>query len=128
MKQLKSKLGLGILTAIVVVTTANAIPSNRWRLQFSGASHSSGTIVLRFTPVGGDAFDVQIGVPDGTEENAVAGLVVSALKETLRPDLYQVERDDGEDVLVRKQDGTADFALQVISSTVGDVRINPDRE
>jgi hypothetical protein len=125
---IKKAFGLCALAALFLASAADAVPSNRWRLQFSGASQSAGTIVLRFSPVGGESFDVEIGVPNDTSENSVARLVVAVLKEKLPSEGYQVERDDGEDVLIRRRRGAADFDLEIVSDSVEHVRINPDRE
>lgn len=46
----------------------------------------------------------------------------------LPDDAFKVERDDGEDVLVKKRMGAASFDVDIISITVKDVRINPERE
>jgi hypothetical protein len=85
--------------------SAQAKPSNKWRLEFSGGADS-----------------------DGTGENHVAKDVVKGLKAQLPEDGYHVERDDGEDVLIKKRHGAADFDVEVVSNTVKGVRIHPDRE
>lgn len=41
---------------------------------------------------------------------------------------YHVERDDGEDVLVKKRGGAPDFLLEVVANTVEGVRINNKRK
>lgn len=121
-----------LVTAIVLllITTSIAIasPSNKWRLQFSGGARSDGAIVLKFEPVGGEPLVVEISIEGGTSENHVAKEVTSRLKEVLPADAYHVERDDGEDVLVKKRHGAANFLITVVSNTVEHVRINPDRE
>lgn len=116
------------LFALAICATALANPSNKWRLQFSGNAKSSGVIVLELTPVGGEQITVEIEVEDKTTENHVAKVVVAALKEKLPADGYHVERDDGEDVLIKARHGAADFDLVIVSNTVEHVRINPDRE
>jgi hypothetical protein len=113
---------------LAVFVTAGASPSNKWRLQFSGGADSDGTIVLRVTPKGGVPLDASIDIEDGTGENAVAKAVVKGLKAQLPEDGYHVERDDGEDVLVKKRHGAADFDLEIVSNSVKGVRINRDRE
>ena len=40
-------------TLLATALAAQASPSNKWRLQFSGGADSDGTIVLRITPKGG---------------------------------------------------------------------------
>ncbi len=122
-------LSLAVAAALLVATlAAQASPSNKWRLQFSGGADSDGTIVLRITPKGGTPIEASIDVEDGTGENAVAKTVVKGLKAQLPEDGYHVERDDGEDVLIKKRHGAADFDLEIVSNTVKGVRINPDRE
>ena len=117
-----------ILLAMVVSAAALAHPSNKWRLQFSGGSHSDGEIVLQFSPKGGEAFTVHIPVPADESENAVAKIVTRVLREKLPSDAFHVERDDGEDVLIKKKHGAANFDLIVVFNSVKHVRINPDRE
>ena len=108
--------------------TAEAKPSNKWRLQFSGKADSDGVITITVHPKGGTAITTAIPVKDNTGENAVAKTVVNGLKANLPKDTYHVERDDGEDVLVKKRHGAANFDLTIDSNTVKGVRINPDRE
>jgi hypothetical protein len=119
---------LSALMLLTVTYTAEASPSNKWRLEFSGGAESAGTIILRISPEGGTPIEATIDVKDGTGENGVAETVVESLKAQLPKDGYHVERDDGEDVLVKKHSGAADFDLEIISNTVKGVRINPDRE
>ena len=117
----------GALLAMAISQGAWANPSNKWRLQFSGGE-SDGVIVLKITPVGGEPMTVEVTVSKGTGENAVAKAVTEACREQLPKDAFHVERDDGEDVLLKKRHGSADFDVEVLSNTVKDVRINPDRE
>ena len=129
MKSLKiTFIGAAILAIMLESGIAMAHPSHKWRLQFSGDSRTSGTIVLKFSPVGSDPLTVEISVPDNMGENRVARHVVNALKDALPSDAFHVERDDGEDVLIKARHGAANFDLAVVSNTVEHVRINPDRE
>jgi hypothetical protein len=102
--------------------------SNKWRLQFSGKANSDGTIVLKLTPKTGESYTAEIAVKNNTGENGVAKTVVKGLKNQVPKDLFQVERDDGEDVLIKKRFGKENFAVEIVSNTVDGVRINPDRE
>ncbi|MDD3650822.1 hypothetical protein [Immundisolibacter sp.] len=72
--------------------------------------------------------DVTINVAKATGENSVAEAVVLGLQAQLPPDAYHAERDDGEDVLIKKQDGAADFSVAIVFNTLKGVRINPDKE
>jgi len=99
---------------LFAAAAAQASTSNKWRLQFSGGADSDGVIV--------------IAIKDGTGENSVAKAVVEGLKEQLPKDHYHVERDDWEDVLIKKHHGDPNFGVEIVSNTVKGVRINPDRE
>lgn len=108
--------------------TAAANESNKWRLQFSGKADSDGVITITVHPKGGTPITTEIPVKNNTGENGVARTVVNGLKANLPEEAYHVERDDGEDVLVKKHHGAANFGLTIDSNTVKGVRINPDRE
>ena len=117
-----------VLVALTVSAVAVAQPSNKWRLQFSGGSDSDGEIVLQLSPEGGEEITIHIPVPADESENSVAKIVTAVLREKLPSDAFHVERDDGEDVLIKKKWGAANFDMTVVSNSVKNVRINPDRE
>lgn len=102
--------------------------SNKWRIQCSEGAKSSGEIVFRFTPKGGTAFDVTVPIPDGTSENHVARIIRDTMRQKLDAARFQVEVDDGEDVLVKKKGSEPNFDLKVATNTVKAVRIGLDRE
>lgn len=102
--------------------------SNKWRLQFSGGANSDGVITLQFTPKGGEPIVTETPIKKGTGENSVARAVVKSLKKQLPSKQFHVERDDGEDVLVKRKLGAPTFSFKVLSNTVKGVRINPDKE
>ena len=108
--------------------SVSASTSNKWRLQFSGGADSDGVITIQVHPIGGEPIVAEIAIDDDTGENAVAKAVTSGLKEQLPSEVFHVERDDGEDVLIKKRHGAANFEVKIISNTVKGVRINPDRE
>jgi hypothetical protein len=117
-----------LLTAVTLATVAVANTSNKWRLQFSGNSESAGEIVIQIAPEDGQPFSVTISVEEGLSENKVAKRVVTVLESKLPEDVYKVERDDGEDVLIKKRFGEEDFEVSITSNTVKNTRINLDRE
>lgn len=116
------------LVVALLSLTALANPSNKWRLQFSGKADSDGVIVIRISPVEGEPLTAEVTVENNTGENGVARTVVKGLKEQLPKDQFHVERDDGEDVLIKKRRGTSNFDVEIVSNSVKGVRINPDRE
>lgn len=76
----------------------------------------------------GDSQRVTVPIESSYGENRVAREIRDALRDQLDPELLHVERDDGEDVLVKKHHGEENFALRVISSTVSAVRIRVRKE
>jgi hypothetical protein len=124
---LKRYVALFAASLMLMTAVAAASNSNKWRLQFSGGADSDGTIVLRLTPKDGQAMEVAIDIEDGRSENGVAKDVVEGLKDQVS-ERYHVERDDGEDVLIKKRRGEENFEVEVISNSVDGVRINRDRE
>jgi uncharacterized protein (DUF2141 family) len=118
----------GAAGALVVSSAALADLSNKWRLEFSGDAESSGEILFRVTPQGGVPIDAVVTIQNESDENEIAQAVTLGLQAQLPPEAYRIERDDGEDVLVKKLEGAADFGLAIASNTVVGVRINLDRE
>jgi len=117
-----------IVSTLLLCGSLYASTSNKWRMEFSGKAHSDGTIVVRITPKDGEPITAEIAIADKTGENNVAKAVVKGLKAQLPEDDYKVERDDGEDVLVKKKFGKSNFGLEIISNDVKNVRINLDKE
>jgi hypothetical protein len=101
--------------------------SNKWRIEISEGAKSDGTILFRLTPKDGTATDVSVAIKDGRSENNVASDVRDALKAGLDSKTYKVEKDDGEDVLVKKRSGK-DFSLALVESTVKSLRVNVEKE
>ena len=101
--------------------------SNKWRIEVSEGANNDGTIVFRVTPKEGTPVDVTVQIKDGRSENGVASDVRDALKKSLDPKVYKVEKDDGEDVLVKKRKGP-DFEVKFVESTVKGTRIDIEKE
>lgn len=120
-------ISLFALALMIAAQLAVASTSNKWRLEFSGGADSDGTIVIRLSPKEGAPLEASVDIEDGRSENGVAKDVVSGLKEQVG-DRFHVERDDGEDVLIKKRRGNSDFGVEIMSNSVKGVRINIDRE
>ncbi len=122
--------------AIVIVILSMSISacssfghhSNKWRIEVSEGAKSSGNIIFRVSPIGGDDVIVDVGIQQGTGENEIARQIRNGFAQTLSHDAYSFETDDGEDVLVKKRSGAANFHIDLIENTVKSVRINIDRE
>jgi len=118
-----SGLGLALLATVAFAAGTN----NKWRLQCSGGADSDGRIVLEFTPVEGQPVRAIVQIHAGRTENGVARDINAALRAQVGA-RYNVEVDDGEDVLVKKKRGEHDFLLTIVENTVQGVRLNPDEE
>ena len=106
---------------------ALAAPSNKWRSQVSSDADSDGVVAFRIAPTNSAPVDVTVQVPKNAGENHIARLIRDTLRAKLG-DRYKVEVDDGEDVLVKKRTGGADFDLTITQQSVSGVRITLDRE
>lgn len=113
-------------TLLLATGVAGAQASNKWRIEVDNDAVRGGQLVLELAPVSGTPVTVEVTVPAGTPENDVAALIRDALQVKLGSS-YGVEVDDGEDVLVKKQDGAADFDLRVQRGLEG-VEIELGRE
>ena len=123
MRRQISGLGLALLATVAFAAGAN----NKWRLQCSGGADSDGRIVLEFTPIDGQPMRATVQIHEGRSENGVAHDINTALRAQVGA-RYNVEVDDGEDVLVKKKRGEHDFTLTIVENTVQGVRLNPDEE
>jgi hypothetical protein len=83
--------------------------------------------VLAVTPDGGVTQEVKVAVGRADGENEIAEKTVAALTAAAGPD-YRIERDDGEDVLVKRRAGTSLFEVALVSNTVQGVRVDFDPE
>jgi hypothetical protein len=117
-------------TAAPAVPTAPAAPlklSNKWRIEVHEGSNNTGTLLFRVTPDKGTATDVLVNIKKGRSENGVATDIKDTFKKVLDPKVYHVEKDDGEDVLVKKRKGP-DYEVKLVESTLKGTRINLDKE
>ena len=71
---------------------------------------------------------VTVEVDDGESEDRVARTIKNAFEDQLDTGKYDIEIDDGEDVLIKKDFTEPDFALEIVSSTVKSVRLRLQRE
>jgi hypothetical protein len=104
-------------------TPAAVAPDNKWRIVCNSDAVSDGVIVFRLTPVGGPPLEVHVTIKNGTFENYVAYKIRDDFRAVLAKDLYHVETDDGESVLVKKRPGKPDFALEFVSNSVNGIGI-----
>lgn len=102
--------------------------SGKWRIEVSEGANSDGEFVFHVTPKDGETTVVTAEVDDGESENRVARTIRNAFRKQFAAGNYDVEIDDGEDVLIESYGKEPEFALQVISSTVKSVRLRLETE
>ena len=102
--------------------------SNSWRIEVSEGANSDGEFVFHVTPKGGKTQVITVKVDDGESEDHVARTIKNAFEKQLDTSKYDIEIDDGEDVLVKKDLTEPTFALQIVSSTVKSVRLHLQKE
>lgn len=122
------KINIFILLLLVSSSVLASGTSNKWRIEVSEGAKSNGLIIFRLTPEESSSLDVTVHINDGLRENKVAKAIKLAFQEQLPAGNYHIERDDGEDVLIKKRRKTKNFKLELISNSVKAVRINLDRE
>jgi hypothetical protein len=102
--------------------------SNAWRIEVSECANSDGEILFRVTPKGSATQDVRVVIDDRTSEDHVARVIKNTFEDQLDTSRYDIEMDDEEDVLVKKDLTEPRFALEVVSSTVKSVRLHVQKE
>ena len=102
--------------------------SNSWRIEVSEGANSDGEFVFRVTPKGGETQVITVTIDDGQSEDRVARTIKNAFEKQLDTSRYDIEMDDGEDVLVKKDFTEPRFALEIVSSTVKSVRLRLQKE
>ena len=115
------------LLLLLCPALALAAPSNKWRIQVSSDADSDGVVVFHVAPTNSAPVDITVQIPKDAGENHIARLIRDTLRAKLG-DRYKIEVDDGEDVLLKKHIGGADFDLTITQKTVAGVRITLDRE
>jgi len=101
--------------------------SNKWRLEVSEGANNDGVMHFRVTPKGGAAIDIPVALKDGRGEDGCARDIRDTFKKSLEKNVYKIEVDDGEDVLVKVHKGP-DIAIELVESTVKGTRVNLNRE
>lgn len=114
-------------TALAWLATAQAAPSNKWRVEVDGKAGTAGSLQLTVTPEGGTSQQIDVPVAKGQSENQVARLIRDALKQAIGKD-YHVEIDDGEDVLVKRRLGKSRLDLQLTGNSVQGIKLKSHTE
>lgn len=118
---------MALTLMMMVSASVSAETENKWRVEFSGNAESAGHITLALAPEGEPAVTVTTSIADDTSENEVASAVANQLRLQTGA-TYLVERDDGEDVLIKRRPGEKKFSVGLVENTVEGVRLNLDQE
>lgn len=111
----------------LIAGVAQADPSGKWRVGFSGYTGNDGTLTLRVTPEGGTAVDVETKVGARSNADKIAKAVRDSLKVSLGEG-YHIETDDGEDVVIGKTGKTPKFEMTLVCSSLTNLSIGIKRE
>ena len=102
--------------------------SNKWRLEFNGRADAAGEIVIQITVPESQSWRITVEIPKGMSENTIAKLVKNTLKAQLPKDVFKIERDDWEDVLIKKRMGSDNFKVMIIANTAKGVKLDLEKE
>jgi hypothetical protein len=103
--------------------------SNKWRVKFDNEAKSDGTLVFRLVMKDTKVEPITVSIPikKGTNENSVASKVKSALQKAFPRD-FNVEKDDGESVLVKLNLIEGSSSLVLLSNDVKNLKIKIKKE
>lgn len=101
--------------------------SNKWRIKFRGEAKSDGVLVFRMVQKGREPVQVSIPVKDGTNDDNIADLAEDALQKAFPRD-FNIEVDDGEDLLVKLALWEGRSGLQLVGNDVRGLKIKIVRE
>jgi hypothetical protein len=94
-----------------------------WNITPSGSAASSGDLLFRVTPAGGDPVEITVPVRSGSDDVTVARSIRQALSSQLRRDRYTVQLGEGANVLVSDPRGKPSFSVELINSDIDNMRI-----
>jgi hypothetical protein len=99
-----------------------------YRISVDEDAESDGEIVFALTPKGGTQQDVKVAIKKGTSENNVAGEIKKAFVAQIGTKDYNIEMEDGENVIIERSMGAKDYSLVLASSTVKGITVKVHRD
>jgi hypothetical protein len=114
--------------------TAAAAPAKKlsytddYRISVNHDADSDGTVVFQVvTKKDAKTTDITAQIRKGTSENAISRAIKAAFKEQLGTHGYNIEGEDGENVIIEGSGGR-EYSLVLVSSTVKgvDVKVHHD--
>ncbi len=99
-----------------------------YRISVDEDAESDGEIVFGLTPKGGTTQEVKVAIRKGTSENNVAGEIKKAFVAQIGTKDYNIEMEDGENVIIERSMGAKDYSLVLVSSTVKGITVKVHRD
>jgi hypothetical protein len=99
-----------------------------YRISVNEDAESDGEIVFGLTPKGGTTQEVKVAITKGTGENNVADGIKKAFVAQIGTKDYNIEMEDGENVIIERSMGAKDYSLVLVSSTVKGVTVKVHRD
>ena len=111
--------------ATLLATVAFAAPplAASWNITPSGSAASSGELLFRVAPAGGDSVKIAVPVRNGSDDVAIARAIRQALGAQLGR-TYKVELGEGANVLVSDPRGKPSFSIELLDSPVNGLRVS----
>ena len=131
---LASAVALAQAPATASGTPTDAAPAKNlrytddYRISVNHDADSDGEIVFGVTPKGGTPVDVKVPIRKGTSENDVASAIKKAFVDQLGTKDYNIEMEDGENVIIERSMGARDTPLLAPSSPVKGVTVKVHRD
>jgi hypothetical protein len=99
-----------------------------YRISVDSDAQSDGEIVFGLTPKGGTTQDVKVAIKKGTNENNVAREIKNAFVAQIGTKDYNIEMEDGENVIIERSMGAKDYSLVLASSSVKGITVKVHRD
>jgi hypothetical protein len=115
-------------TAAPTAPTEKLSYTDDYRISVDDDANSDGEIVFRVTTKDGATKDVTVAIKKGTNENSVASAIKKAFVEQLGAKNYNIEMEDGENVIIERSGGKGDTSLVLVSNSVKNVGVKVHRD
>ena len=94
-----------------------------YRISVDDDANSDGEIVFRMTWKDGGSKDVTVPIKKGTNENEIARTIKKAFVDQIGTKKYNIEMEDGENVIIERSGGKGDTSLVLVSNSVKNVDV-----
>jgi hypothetical protein len=99
-----------------------------YRISVDDDANSDGEIVFRMTWKDGGSKDVTVPIKKGTNENEIARTIKKAFVDQIGTKKYNIEMEDGENVIIERSGGKGDTSLVLVSNSVKNVNVKVHRD